>query len=125
MNVDDRNHTQLSSRFISQRLVNIIKNYPLLTVMVLIEVAMVAWGYHVKYGRAWRAKQCALKLFYRDWAETYERLLTMLHAMKAKNLGIHFEYVSKPKVMGSRGEAVFSTCILDIWTMLGSIQALL
>jgi hypothetical protein len=36
-NVDDRRHAQLSSRFISQRLVNIIKNYPLLTIMTLIE----------------------------------------------------------------------------------------
>jgi hypothetical protein len=65
-NVDDMNHTQLSFRFISQRLVNIIKNYPLLTVVALIEVVMVAWRYRVKYGRAWRAKQYALKLIYDD-----------------------------------------------------------
>jgi hypothetical protein len=51
-NVDDMNHAQLSSRFISQRLVTIIKNCPLLIVAVLIELVMVAWGYHVKYGRA-------------------------------------------------------------------------
>jgi hypothetical protein len=38
MNVDDMNHTQLSSRFISQRLVNIIKNCSLLIITVLIEV---------------------------------------------------------------------------------------
>jgi hypothetical protein len=52
MNVDDRKHIQLLLRFISQRLVNIIKNGPLITVVVLIEVVMVTWGYHVKYGRA-------------------------------------------------------------------------
>jgi hypothetical protein len=51
-NVDDMNHAQLSSRFISQRLVNIIKNCPLITVASLIEVVMVAWGYRIKYGRA-------------------------------------------------------------------------
>jgi hypothetical protein len=51
-NVDDRKHAQLSSRFISQRLINIIKNCPLMTVMTLIEVVMVACGYRVKYGRA-------------------------------------------------------------------------
>jgi hypothetical protein len=56
MNVDDRRHTQLSSRFISQRLVNIIKNCPLMTVTSLIEVVMVTWKYRVKYGRAWQAK---------------------------------------------------------------------
>jgi hypothetical protein len=52
MNVDDMNHAQLSSRFISQRLVNIIKNYPSLIVVALIEVVMIAWGYRVKYGKA-------------------------------------------------------------------------
>jgi hypothetical protein len=41
-NVDDMNHVQLSSRFISQRLVNIIKNCLSLTVTSLIEVVMVA-----------------------------------------------------------------------------------
>jgi hypothetical protein len=55
-NVDDMNHTQLSFRFISQRLVNIINNYPLLSVAMLVEVVMVPWGYCVKYGRAWWAK---------------------------------------------------------------------
>jgi hypothetical protein len=51
-NVDDRKHAQFSSRSISQRLVNIIKNCPLMTVMTLIEVVMVAWGYlgmHFEY----------------------------------------------------------------------------
>jgi hypothetical protein len=52
MNEDDRKHAQLSSRFISQRLINIIKNCPLMTVAILIEVVMVAWGYCVKYDRA-------------------------------------------------------------------------
>jgi hypothetical protein len=42
MNVDEMNHAQLSSRFISQRLVNIIKNYPSLIVAALIEVVMIA-----------------------------------------------------------------------------------
>jgi hypothetical protein len=47
-NVDDRNHAQLSSRFILQRFVNIIKNCPLMTVVALIELVTVAWGYRVK-----------------------------------------------------------------------------
>jgi hypothetical protein len=55
-NVDNRNHAQLLSRFISQRLINIIRNCPLMTVVTLIKVVMVAFGYCVKYGRAWRAK---------------------------------------------------------------------
>jgi hypothetical protein len=57
----------------------------------------------VKYGRAWRVKQRALKLIYGDWAEVYERLPAMLHAMKAKNPRMHFEYVSNPEVIGPKG----------------------
>jgi hypothetical protein len=53
-NVDDMNYAQLSFRFISQILVNIIKNCPLFIVAALIQVVMIAWGYCVKYGRAWR-----------------------------------------------------------------------
>jgi hypothetical protein len=106
-NVDDIKHAQLSSRFISQRLVNTIKNCPLIKVATLIEVLMVAWGYCVKYGRPWWAKQHALKLIYGDWAEVYECLSIMLHAMKAKNLGIHFEYVSKHDVMEPEGRQYF------------------
>jgi hypothetical protein len=49
MNADDRNHAQLLSRFISQILVNIIKNCPLMIVVPLIEVVMVVFGYRVKY----------------------------------------------------------------------------
>jgi hypothetical protein len=45
----------------------------------------------VKYGRAWQAKQQALKLIYGDWVEAYEHLPAMLHAMKENNLGMHFE----------------------------------
>jgi hypothetical protein len=85
-NVDDRNHTQLSLKFISQRLVNIIKNCPLITITTLIEVVMVAYRYCVKYDRAWRAKQRALKLIYNDWTKAYGRLPTMLHAMKRTSI---------------------------------------
>jgi hypothetical protein len=70
-------------------------------------------GYRVKYGRAWWVKQRALKIIYGDWAKTYERLLAMLHAMKAKNPGMHFVYVSKPKVIGSEGRQYF---LRAFWT---------
>jgi hypothetical protein len=54
------------------------------------------------------AKQRALKLIYGDWTEAYERLSTMLHAMKAKNPVMYFEYVPKPDVMGLEGRRYFS-----------------
>jgi hypothetical protein len=43
-------------RFISQRLINIIKNCPVIPVVILIEVVMMSWIYRVKYGRAWWIK---------------------------------------------------------------------
>jgi hypothetical protein len=110
--MDDRNHAQLSSRFISQKLVNISKNCPLMTI-ALIEVVMVAFGYRVKYGRAWQAKQHALKLIYGDWAEAYEYLPAMLHSMKANNTGMYFEYVPKPEVIGLEGRQYF---LRAFWT---------
>jgi hypothetical protein len=61
----------------------------------------------MKYGRAWRSNQRALKLLYGDWAEAYERLPAILHATKAKNLGTHFEYVSKPDIMEPEGRQYF------------------
>jgi hypothetical protein len=67
----------------------------------------------VKYDRAWRVKHRALKLIYGDCVEVYERLPSMLHAMKAKDTGMHFEYVSKPEVIGSKGRQYF---LRAFWT---------
>jgi hypothetical protein len=120
MNVDDMNHDQLSSRFISQKLVNIIKNCPLLTTVTLIEVVMVAWGYRVKYVRAWRAKQHTLKLIYGDWAEAYEHLPAMLHTMKANNPGMYFECVPKPEVIRPEGRHYF---LCAFWTFRQCVKA--
>jgi hypothetical protein len=91
-----------------------------MSVATLIEVVMVAWEYRVKYGRAWQAKQCALKLIYGDWAEAYEHFPVMLHAMKANNPGMHFEYVPKPEVMGSEGRQYF---FYVFWTFGQCIEA--
>jgi hypothetical protein len=38
----------------------------------------------------------------------YERLPVMLYAMKAKNSGMHFEYVPKPEISGQRGDNISS-----------------
>jgi hypothetical protein len=91
-----------------------------MTVATLIEVVMVAWGYCVKYGWAWRAKQRALKLIYCDMAEAYEHLPTMLHAMKVKNTKMYFKYVPKPDVMGLEGRQYF---LHAFWTFGQCVQA--
>ena len=47
------------------------------------------FGYRIKYGKAWRAKQRAWKMIYGDWEEGYEKLPALFNAMKAKNPGMH------------------------------------
>jgi hypothetical protein len=75
----------------------------------------------MKYGRAWPAKHRVLKLIYGDWAKAYKHLLAMLHAMKAKNPELCFEYVSKPDVMRPEGRQ-YSIC--TFWTFGQCVEAI-
>jgi hypothetical protein len=74
----------------------------------------------MKYSRALWVKQRALKLIYGDWVEAYERLLAMLHAMKAKNPGMHFKYVPKPEVIRLEGRQYF---LRAFWTFGQCVEA--
>jgi hypothetical protein len=53
-------------------------------------------GYDISYGKAWRAKQRAWKMIYGDWEDGYEQLPVLLNAIKAVNLGMHYEYIPRP-----------------------------
>jgi hypothetical protein len=53
-------------------------------------------GYVITYGRARRAKQCTWKMIYEDWEDGYEQLPVLFNAIKAVNLGMHYEYIPKP-----------------------------
>ncbi|WVZ91479.1 hypothetical protein U9M48_037645 [Paspalum notatum var. saurae] len=91
----EETHLQLNSRFIAKTFCNVIKHMPTITVSALIESIFLRFEYRVKYGKAWRAKQLALAMIYGDWEEAYERLPRMMNAIKAKNPGMHFEYLPK------------------------------
>ena len=91
----EETHLQLNSRFIARTFCNVIKHMPTITMSALIESIFLRFEYRVKYGKAWRAKQLALEMIYGDWEAAYERLPVMLNAMKAKNPGMHFEYLPK------------------------------
>jgi hypothetical protein len=39
------------------------------------------FGYKIKYGKVWRAKQRAWKMIYGDWEEGYEKLPPLFNAM--------------------------------------------
>ena len=62
-NIDDPNvknvHRQLTSEFIAYKLSNEIKNLPTFTIRAIIDTVKALFGYTVKYGKAWKAKQAA------------------------------------------------------------------
>jgi hypothetical protein len=88
-----------------------------MTVATLIEVVMVAWGYRVKYGWAWRAKQRALNLIYCDMADAFTNHVT---CYEGKNTKMYFKYVPKPDVMGPEGRQYF---LHAFWTFGQCVQA--
>src|SRR5207244_832064 len=108
------------SKFIASRLCNAIKHAPTMLVCATREMVSLIWNYQIKYGKAWRAKQRALKLCYGNWDKAYEHLLAMLHAIKAKNLGMHFEYVTKPNTFDAHGREIFYQAF---WTFGQCIEA--
>jgi hypothetical protein len=52
----------------------------------------------VKYGKARRAHQRALRMIYGSREDAYEGLLVMLNVMKSVNPGMHYEYLPIPNV---------------------------
>jgi hypothetical protein len=58
-----------------------------ITVVALIEAINFLTTYQVSYGKAWRAKEHALALFWRDWKEAYAKILRLLYAIAHFNPG--------------------------------------
>lgn len=92
----DEKHRQLNSKFIAACILPLVKQAPTMRVKAVITTVNMLWGFNIQYGKAWMAKQRALKMIYGDWEEAYERLPALLNAIKAVNLGMHYEYVPKP-----------------------------
>jgi hypothetical protein len=80
-----------------KRLLVRLKGQPNLKVKSIMRMNWELFGYRIKYGKAWRAKQRAWKMIYGDWEEGYEKLSALFNAMKAKKLGMHYEYIPKHK----------------------------
>ena len=94
LDVDDEDvedkHRQLTSDFIAYRLSNTISALPTFTINGIIDMVKGLFGYTVKYGKAWKAKQAAFKMLYGDWEEAYNRLPRLLGAMAATNPGMYW-----------------------------------
>jgi hypothetical protein len=58
-----------------------------ITVVALIEAINFLTTYQVSYGKAWRTKEHALALFWRDWKEAYAKILRLLYAIAHFNPG--------------------------------------
>jgi hypothetical protein len=93
-----------------KRLLGILKGQPNLKVKSIMTMTSELFGYRIKYGKAWRAKQRAWKMIYGDWEEGYEKLPTLFNAIKAKNPGMHYEYI--PNLMNG-GTAERSSFVLS------------
>ena len=83
-----RTHRQLTSTFIAHRCAEAIKATPTLSAASLMKFIHLIFEYRVTYGKAWRAKQMAMKMAYGDWEEAYGRLPKMLAAMAYRNPGM-------------------------------------
>ena len=81
-------HRQLTSTFIAHRCADAIKATPTLPAASLVHFVKLIFHYHIKYGKAWRAKQMAMKMVYGDWEEAYGRLPRLLAAMAYRNPGM-------------------------------------
>ncbi|XP_066160041.1 uncharacterized protein [Oryza sativa Japonica Group] len=90
-------HLQLTSRFIGNRLQAFVRAEPTLSPAAIVEAVEQIWHYRPTYGKAWRAKQVAMKVIWGDWDEAYVRLPTLMRAIKAKNPTMHFRVEAHPE----------------------------
>ena len=76
----------------------------------------------ITYGKAWRAKQRAWKMIYGDWEDGYEQLPVLFSAIKAMNLGMHYEYIPNQTHgrMGGRYSSMLSNASLSVSRPLGT-----
>ena len=89
-------HRQLTSKFIANRLCNAIKLQPTLSASALALYIFEVFQYRVKYGKAWRAREEAMKLIYGEWGEAYVRLPTLLQAIKQRNPSMVYHIDTHP-----------------------------
>uniref|UniRef100_K3YN55 Uncharacterized protein n=1 Tax=Setaria italica TaxID=4555 RepID=K3YN55_SETIT len=83
-----RVHAQCTATYIGWRILGIICADSETSVLSLMESIFAFSGYHVKYSKAWRAKQHAVALLWGDWKESYGMVPRVLTAMAYYNPGI-------------------------------------
>jgi len=88
-----------------------VKTNPSIFVKSLIAEIQNHHDYSVSYKKAWKTKQKALAMQFRDWEESYNHLPRWLQALQESLLGTIVQYIGHPIVVDGVDDD--STCILD------------
>jgi hypothetical protein len=115
-------HRQLTSTLIAKRILGILKGQPNLKVKSIMTMTLELFGYRIKYGKAWRAKQRAWKMIYGDWEEGYEKLPALFNAMKAKTKTCITS--TSPNLMNGGTTERYFSCFLVFLAVRRGLQAL-
>lgn len=116
-------HRQLTSWFIAHRLCDAIAKTPTQSAATLREYIFEIFAFRVEYGKAWRAKQEALKMVFGDWEEAYGRLPELLQAMQARNPGMLQIVLKHPELIVHRDGKAVPVFGRAFWSFGPSIQA--
>jgi hypothetical protein len=87
----NQKHSQLTSKFIANHLLPVVKQDPAISIRGVIGIVTLKWNYTVKYGKACTTHRRALRMIYGSWEHAYEGFPIMLNAMKVANPGMHYE----------------------------------
>ena len=105
-----KTHRQLTSEFIGYKYQKHIAEDPTIKVKLLMSWIEDKFGYKVKYGKTWKAKQVALRMLYGGWEEAYNMLPRLLGAMPYRNPGM-YHYVQDIEGVFRRAFWTFGPCI--------------
>jgi hypothetical protein len=81
-------HPQLTARYLARRILGLVDKDNDVSVSYLQQSIYELVKYHVKYDKAWRAKQIALAIRWGSWEEAYNRVFRILSAMNYYNHGM-------------------------------------
>ncbi|KAH7854428.1 hypothetical protein Vadar_013718 [Vaccinium darrowii] len=93
-------HRMLTARYISSRILNLVREDPSLKIKVLqASVRDTTGGYNPSYDKTWLGKQIAIESIFGDWDQSYEKLPRYLAAVQHFNPGTEFKINTVPSVI--------------------------
>jgi hypothetical protein len=81
-------HPQLTARYLARRILGLVDKDNDVLVSYLQQSIYEIIKYHVKYGKAWYAKQIVLAIQWGSWEEAYNRVPRILSIMNYYNHGM-------------------------------------